>query len=140
MVVPKKWRNEHVAATRRSIAGHRRLLLAVPVAGQNWKLLGSRTVTDRVDHDTIAVTGARGDFHGVKITVQRSAVRFIRVVVHFGNGGQQELEMRDLIPAGGETRVIDLRGNDRVIRSVDFWYEAKSVGRKGAIVRLFGRN
>jgi hypothetical protein len=116
-------------------------LTAVPreVSAQGWTLLGSRTVTDRVDHDTIVVSAARGDFTGVKLAVGGSAVQFYRVVVHFANGGAQELEMRSLIRAGGETRVIDLRGDERFIRSIDFWYEARSLGPKGAVVRAFGR-
>lgn len=109
------------------------------VSAQGWALLGTRTVTDRVDHDTIVVTAARGDFTGVKLAVGRSAVQFYRVVVHFANGGSQELVMRDVIPAGGETRVIDLRGDERFIRSIDFWYEARSVGARGAVVRAFAR-
>jgi hypothetical protein len=116
------------------------LLIAIPAAAQRWELLGTRDVTDRGDRDEIIVTGVRGDFTAVKLAVQRSPVQISRVVVHFANGGQQELEMRDIIRAGGETRAIDLKGNDRVIRRVEFWYEAKSVGRRGAVVRLFARN
>jgi hypothetical protein len=116
------------------------LFVTVLGAADRWAALGSRSVTDRVDHDTIVVTGAKGDFNAIKLTVQRSAVRFYRVVVHYRNGGQQEIQLRNVIEAGGETRVIDLRGKDRVIKAVDFWYEAKSIGRRGAVVRLFGRH
>lgn len=103
-----------------------------------WELLGVREVSDQVDHDTIAVTAIRGDYKAVKLIVRGSAVRFLRVVVHFANGGDQELAIRDLIPAGGETRAIDLRGHDRVIRTVDFWYEAKSLGARRAMISLHG--
>ena len=106
--------------------------------GPNWVLLGQRTVTDRVDHDVVVVTLARGDFRSIKITVNRAAVDFHRVVVHFANGGDQEVEMRHTIPAGGETRSIDLRAGDRVIRSVDFWYDARTIRGRRAVVRLFG--
>jgi hypothetical protein len=106
--------------------------------GPNWVLLGQRTVTDRVDHDQIVVTATRGDFKSIKITVQRAAVDFHRVVVHFRNGGDQEIEMRHTIPAGGETRAVDLRAGDRVIRSVDFWYDARTIRGRRAVVRLFG--
>jgi hypothetical protein len=106
--------------------------------GPNWVLLGQRTVTDRIDHDQIVVTATRGDFRSIKITVQRAAVDFHRVVVHFRNGGNQEVEMRHTIPAGGETRAIDLRAGDRVIRSVDFWYDARTIRGRRAVVRLFG--
>ena len=42
-------------------------------------LLGQRPVTDRVDHDQIVVTIARGDFRAIKITVHRAAVDLHRV-------------------------------------------------------------
>jgi hypothetical protein len=114
-------------------------IAAVGVAAQRWEYLGERAVRDRVDHDSIPVTLARGDFRRIKMTVRGSAIRFYRVVVIYGNGEPDRIEIRQYIPAGGETRVIDLRGGDRVIRRVDFWYEAKSVGRRGSVLKLFGR-
>ena len=107
--------------------------------GPDWVLLGERTVTDRLDHDVIPVTIARGDFTAIKITVARRGVDFHRVVVHFANGGDQEVEMRNTIPAGGETRAIDLRGGERIIRSVEFWYDARSIRGRRAVIRLFAR-
>lgn len=104
----------------------------------DWDLLGTRQVSDRVDHDLIPVGGGRGDFRRIKFTVQRASVDFHRVVVHFGNGSDQRVEMRNTIPAGGETRAIDLEGNDRVIRSVEFWYDANTVRGRRAQVRVFG--
>ena len=104
----------------------------------DWDLLGTRQVNDRVDHDVIAVTSTRGDFRRIKITVQRASVDFHRVVVHFGNGGDQRIEMRNTIGAGGESRAIDLEGAQRVIRSVEFWYDANTVRGRRAQVRVFG--
>lgn len=106
-----------------------------------WVLLGQRQVTDRADHDTIGVTGARGDFRSIRIDVSRHAVDFHRVLIHFGNGGDQEVQMRHTIPAGGSSREIDIEGGDRVIRSIEFWYDAKTIGRGGrATVRVMGRH
>ncbi|HEY7370313.1 MAG TPA: hypothetical protein VIA29_10530 [Thermoanaerobaculia bacterium] len=112
--------------------------LAAAAPADSWEFLGERAVTDRVDHDVIAVTAARGDFHSLKLAVRGRAVDFHRVVVHFGNGTSKEIELRQTIPAGGETRLIDLPGNDRVIQKVTFWYDARSLGGQ-ARVRLFGR-
>jgi hypothetical protein len=105
--------------------------------GPGWVFLGERLVTDRLDHDLIPVTIARGDFRAIKIAVARRGVDFHRVVVHFANGGDQEVEMRHTIPAGGETRAIDLRAGERVIRSVEFWYDARSIRGRRALVRLY---
>lgn len=108
--------------------------------GKDWDLLGERTVTDRGDHDTIAVTGARGTFTAVKFEVRNHAVDFQRVVIHFGNGDDQKVELKATIAAGGESRVIDIEGRERVIRSIDFWYDAHTVGAGGkALVRAVGR-
>jgi hypothetical protein len=106
-----------------------------------WELLGARTVTDRADHDTVKVGEAKGNFTAIKIEVQRRAVRFKRVVIHFRNGDDQKVELRDTIPANGESRVIDIDGKDRVIRSIEFWYDAQSLGRGGqSTVRVLGRD
>lgn len=115
------------------------LATAFPAAAERWVLLGEKHVTDRVDRDTLAVTGSKGDFVAIKLRVRRSAVKFVDVKVVYGNGSTDDLAIRDVIPAGGESRVIDLRGGDRVIRQVDFVYEARSIGRRGALVQVWGR-
>ncbi len=107
-------------------------------ARADWDLLGSRQVSDRADHDVIKVTSARGDFRRIKFTVQRASIDFHRVVVHFGNGDDQRIELRNTIPAGGETRAIDLDGKDRVIRSIEFWYDANTIRGRRAQVRVLG--
>ncbi len=109
--------------------------------GPNWVLLGERVVTDRADRDTIRVTGDRGSFTAVKFEVRRRAVDFHRVVIHFANGEDQSVELRNSIRAGGETRVIDIDGGSRIITSIDFWYDAKTLGRgNSATVRSLGRH
>jgi hypothetical protein len=114
--------------------------LATPLAAEDeWVRLGMRHVTDRAEIDTMEVTGAKGIFRRIKLRVDGTTVRFYKVVVTFGNGERQEIEMRDQVHPGGETRAIDLRGADRIIRKVDFLYEAASLGGRGAVVQLLGR-
>jgi hypothetical protein len=116
------------------------LAIAIPAAaGDRWELLGKRVVNDRLDHDEIVVTAARGDWEALKLKVHRAPVRFYDMKVHYGNGAVDDIPIRAVIARGGESRVIDLRGNDRVIRKVTFTYDAKTLGRKRAEVRLFGR-
>ena len=75
---------------------------------------------DQVDHDVMTVTTAKGTFRRIKITIEKAAVDFHRVVVHDANGEDQKVDMRHTIRAGGETRAIDLPGTDRIIKSVEF--------------------
>ena len=105
----------------------------------SWTLLGTKKVTDRVETDVIRVSARRTDFTKLKIRVQDRGVEFRRVVVHFRKGAPQEIELRRVIPAGGESRVIDLVGRDRRIEKVVLTYDAQSLSGKKAQVRVFAR-
>jgi hypothetical protein len=114
---------------------------AAPELGGGWVFLGERGVSDHVEKDSIPVTAAEGNFRAVKILVRGRAVQFRRLTIHFGNGTKQEIEGNKVIPAGGESRVIDVVGADRVIKSVEFLYDAQTrrVARSGgATVLLYG--
>jgi hypothetical protein len=87
--------------------------------------LGSARVNSGVDHDTIQV-GQQGTFRAVQLRVSGGSVNFLRIVVKYGNGTQSEIQVRSNIPAGGTSRVIDLPGDRRIIRRVDFWYSKAS--------------
>ena len=116
------------------------LLLGFAAGGARageWVLLGERTVRDVADHDTIPVTVARGDFRRLKFTVRYHAIRMIRMAVHYGNGMPDKKETRWLIPAGGESRIMDLHGGERVIRRIDFWYDTKSLSGQRALIRVY---
>lgn len=109
------------------------------LTAQAWSYLGFSKVNGHADHDGILVTGLKGDFSAIKLMVENEGIQFERVVVHFANGGKQEMVLRDFIPAGGETRVMDLTGRDRVIRSVDFFYKSNAVTKRKGKVDLYGR-
>jgi hypothetical protein len=108
--------------------------------GPRWELLGERTVTDKADHDTLPVTAARGTFRSLKLEVRGRAVQFHSVKIHFGDGETQDVELRNVIPAGGESRVIDVEGRDRVVRSIELRYDAQSLLGKKAVVLVYGKN
>lgn len=116
------------------------IAIATTSVSAQWRQLGSREVSDRVDHDSIAVTVMKGDFRRIRLNISQAPVRFYRMTVTYGNGQTQAIVLRALIRAGGQTRAINLSGNERVIRKVDFWYEAASLGRKKARVTLYGRD
>ena len=108
-------------------------------AQRGWVYLGEANVDGAVDHDRIVVTGAQGEFRAIQIRVERAPIEFDRVVVHFGNGSSDPIAIRNRIPAGGHTHVIDLPGDRRVIQSVEFWYMRASRSSHKPKVRLFGR-
>jgi hypothetical protein len=95
-------------------------------------------VDGTVDRDMIQVGRADGRFRALQIRVENAPIRFERVVVHYGNGRQEELQIRSRIPAGGRTRNIDLQGEDRVIQGVEVWYGRANYGSRRPKLRLFG--
>lgn len=104
----------------------------------SWQLIGERSVTDRVDHDVIKVTRSRGQWSAIKVVVRKHAVQFRGVRVVYANGTTQSIALRTVIPAGGESRVIDLVGDNRTIQRIEMRYDAQSLGGK-AVVTVFGR-
>lgn len=104
-----------------------------------WELIGEQRVTESLDHETIAVSPVRGGLRSLKLLVRNAPVSLRRIVVHFGNGADQEAELAAAIPAGGESREIDLRGGNEVVRSVDLWFDAGALARREAIIRIVAR-
>jgi len=104
-----------------------------------WVFLGQASVDRKVDRDSIQVGRGRGRFQRIKIRVDRAPIEFHRVIVHYANGRSEEVDIRRRIPSGGQTRAIDLRGDERAIDSVEFVY---GIGRWGygrePRVRLYG--
>jgi hypothetical protein len=102
-----------------------------------WNYLGQATVSGSRDRDRIGVGRNEGRFQSIQLRVAGGSIEFYRVVVNYTNGTSEEVEVRDRIPAGGQTRAIDLRGGDRAISSVEFFYGNERL--RGARVSLYGR-
>ena len=116
------------------------ILLSSSVIPVRWEQLGSRKINYTLDRDVIYVTGVEGTFNALKIKVIHEPIALYDIKVHYRNGGVEELKTRINIPAGEESRVIDLRGNNRVIEKVVFRYETKGSNDRRARLILYGRH
>jgi hypothetical protein len=105
----------------------------------DWIHLGDKHVDGNSDHDKISIGKSDGRFRQLQIRVDNAPVNFQRVVVHFGNGADEELQFRERINPGDATRSMDLRGRSRIIKSVEFWYEKANWGSNRPTVSLYGR-
>ena len=103
-----------------------------------WKMLGTKKVNFKTEKDVITVGSDEGLFKKVKLVVKKSGIHIKDMKIHFMNGDIMDVKMREIIPAGGETRAIDLPGNNRAIEKVVFWYESTKKNDKRATVILFG--
>jgi hypothetical protein len=112
-------------------------VVATAQRGYRWEYLGSANVDGGVDHDLIQVS-TPDKFRALQLGIENGAIEFQRVVAHFENGESQELRIRQRIPAGGRTRAIDLRGEKRHVRSVEFWYAKANWRSAKPKVNLYG--
>ena len=107
---------------------------------QNWDKLGTRVVNYGLDRDVIHVGANDGGFTKLKIEVRGGAVNMHRLVVEYGNGEKDEIELRHNFTKGSESRVIDLNGSKRIIKDITFIYDTKNRARRRAVVTVFGRH
>jgi len=98
-----------------------------------WNKLGERWVDGAADHDTILVTAAEGRFRQIQIVVEHSALEMWGLKVTFGNGTTFEPDTRLVFGKDSASRVIDLPGEARFIRQVEFMYGNLPGGGKAQI-------
>lgn len=87
-----------------------------------WQNLGCKGVGFLDANDVIRVGRREGAFSAIKLQVSDAKLRLNRIRVVFGDGTAQSFDVRSVIPAGAETRPIDLDGRRRVIERVDLDY------------------
>jgi hypothetical protein len=92
-----------------------------------------------LDRDEIQSSIRDGLFTAIKFRVKRNAVDFSKVTVVYQNGDRDDITMRETIRGGGESRVIDLKGGNRIIDKVIFWYDSHNRKNVKAEVELWAR-
>lgn len=115
-------------------------LFIMSFAPPQWERLGSRKVDFKLDKDVIAVGAHEGGFTKLKIEVRGGALNMHKMVVHFMNGSDQDVELKQNFTKGGGSRIIDLPGNKRIIKSITFHYDSKNNAQSKATVHVFGRH
>lgn len=105
----------------------------------SWRLLGTISAKSSGDHDMILVKGPYDFFRKLKFKVTDSNIEINYMLVRYDDGGAPErVDVRQNIPQGGESRVLDLRGARRKLKSVEFWYRDKGFMNGKADLTLFG--
>ena len=115
-----------------------RVALAQASTTEEWQQLGTRVVDYSLDYDVIPVTYKKGTFTTVKIKVNDGNINMHRCMITFENGDKQEIEIKYQFTAGSE-KTIDLKGNNRIIEKVSFWYDTKDKSSQKAVVEVWGK-
>lgn len=106
---------------------------------EGWELLSERKVNFIRDEDEIEVK-SRNEFTALKFRVEGKDVRINELKITFENGDKLEPSLDAVIPAGEESKVIELGRQGRFIEKIEFTYRSTGNLLKGrANVLVFAR-
>jgi hypothetical protein len=117
--------------------------MAVRVAvGQNaltWDKIGVKAVDYMIDRDVIDLKDSPTAYKALKIKVDRGTINIHKATVHFANGETQDVTLPDVLTKDNDGQFIDLKGNERKINKIVFWYDTKSSNKEKALVEVWAR-
>lgn len=111
---------------------------ATPAAAADH-LLGVTHLT-RIENDTdlLVFKKCRRNLHALQVRAFRGQVEIERLWVRYGNGGRDELELRERLAQGSHSRWIDLRGGERCVKAIGVIGDTE-LSADQARVELWGR-
>jgi hypothetical protein len=87
-----------------------------------WHKIAQTVVDLKSDKDEVEVLGD-DHFKALQLHVEDAPVEMTDLSVIYGNDEHEDITVKDLINAGGQTRQIDLEGKDRSIKKVILRYK-----------------
>lgn len=120
------------------------ILLAACIASAaqtpgRWERLGEREVDFRNDHDQIDVGRSEGRFRQIEIRVKDAPIEVFDMVVTFGNNETFTPKVRHKFAEGSGSHIIDLPGERRIIKRIDFNYKSLNRREGKGTVQVFAR-
>jgi hypothetical protein len=101
--------------------------------------LGQRQADFKLDRDRIVVGRSDGGFRELRFAVKGAPVQIYDMVVTFGNGQQFKPNVKWIFDERTSSRNIDLPGDRRAIKHVDFVARSPSRREGKATISLYGR-
>jgi virulence-associated protein VagC len=103
-----------------------------------WDKLGTKVVDYGIDRDVVTASSQK-TYNALKIKVNNGHVNVHKVTVHFANGDTQDVTLPDELTKDNDGKLIDLKGNQRVIEKITFWYDTKNADKDKAVVEVWAR-
>lgn len=92
---------------------------------ERWVELGCRSVGFKIDRDVIKVGRFEGPFGKIRLRVIGNRIEVFDLNVIYGNGRRDDIRVRSIIPDGGMTKPLDLKGGGRAIRRIEMIYRSQ---------------
>ncbi len=109
------------------------------IHNREWEKLAQAKVNQGLNHDEMNLSEENKPFSAVKIRSVSGGVNLHRCTFHYKNGEKLNVEMRNDIPAGTDSRTIQLPAKKSPIIKVEFWYDTKNYSDQKAVLELWGK-
>jgi hypothetical protein len=106
---------------------------------KDWTQLGSRVVDYTLDHDVVSLNNSKEAFTQLRVSVSGGALNMHKATVHFANGDKQDIDFPEVVTSENDGKILDLKGNNRVIEKVTFWYDTKANSTEKATIVVYGK-
>lgn len=113
-------------------------LLSMSTAQARSEQLGCRKVGFLVDRDVVPVGRLEGRYKSVRLSVAGNAIFLNDVKVVYANGNVDDYPVKAQVPAGSQTRAIDLKGERRAIKQIELTYRSRPSFKGRATVCVIG--
>ena len=101
-------------------------------------MLGRATVDDGKDKDEFKIEGA-DRFRNLRVRAEKRDIEMKDMDVYYEDGSKEDIDVKSVIKAGGQTRALPLKGDSKRIKRVEFSYESKGKHDSKAVVILEGQ-
>ncbi|CAN5432799.1 hypothetical protein BH11BAC1_BH11BAC1_02870 [soil metagenome] len=103
-----------------------------------WHKIGETTADFKAEKDELVVLG-KDAFRSIKIKITDAPIHIADLEVYYESGDNESISLKSDFKAGGESRVIDLKGDTRAIKKVVFVYNTVANSKNDkAHVELYG--
>jgi hypothetical protein len=112
---------------------------SVSAAPKNAVFLGERFVDFKAERGVIEVGRYDGMLRSLYVEVEKNNIELFNMVITYGDGQRERIETRLVFDEGTRSRIINLEGGKRHIRSIEFAYKTVGNWREGrARISVFG--
>lgn len=103
-----------------------------------WHKIGEVTANFKVDKDAIVVLGA-DRFKAIKLKATDAPIHIFDLEVYYESGDKEDIQVRQEMKAGEETRNIDLKGYSKELKKVVLVYKTvPNMKEDKAHIELYG--
>ena len=103
-----------------------------------WDKLGTKTVDFTLDRDVVTASKQEA-YSALKVKVNNGTINVHKVTVHFANGESQDVKLPAELNKGNDGQLVDLKGNQRLIEKVTFWYDTVNKDKDKAVVEIWAK-